>query len=97
MFLSKPFNITVILDYALTTDAKEAVVDQFYEDLQDLELKQTNKKDVLGFIGAWNAKVGREELPGVIGKFDLSVQNEARQRLTEFCQEHALVIANIIF
>ena len=72
-----------------TTNAKEAEVEWFYEDLQDLEL--TPKKDFLFFTGDWNAKVGSQEIPGTTGKFGLAVQNEARQRLTEFCQENALL------
>ena len=89
------FSLTVIQVYNSTTNAKEAEVEQFYEGLQDLlELKP--KKDVL-FIGDWNAKVGSQEIPGVTGKFYLGVQNEAGQRLTEFCQENALVMANILF
>ena len=95
-FQGKPFNITVIQVYALTSNAKEAEVEQFYEDLQDL-LELTPKKDVLFIIEDWNAKVGSEETPGVTGKFGLGVQNEAGQRLIEFCQENALVIANTIF
>jgi len=95
-FQGKPFNITVIQVYALTSNAKEAEVERFYEDLQDL-LKLTIKKDVLFIIGDWRAKVGSQELPGVKGKFGLGVQNEAGQRLTEFCQENALVIANTFF
>ena len=79
-----------------TTNAKEAEVEWFYEDLQDL-LELTPKKDILFFIGDWNAKVGSQEIPGVTGKFGLGVQNEARQRLTEFCQENALVTANALF
>ena len=79
-------NITVIQVYAPTTNAKEAEVERFYEDLQDL-LKLTPKKDVLFIIGDYNAKVGSQEIPGVTGKFGLGVQNEAGQRLTEFCQE----------
>ena len=74
-FQGKPFNITVIQVYTLTTDAKEAEVDWFYEDLQDL-LELTPKKDVLFIIGDWNAKVGSQEIPGVTGKFGLAVQNE---------------------
>ena len=74
---------------------QEAEVEWFYEDLQDLEL--TPKKDVLFVIGDWNAKVGSQETPGVTGKFVLGVQNEAGQRLIEFCQENALVIANTLF
>ena len=76
--------------------AKEAEVKQFYEDLQDL-LELTPKKDVLFIIGDWNAKVGRQETPGVTGKFGLGMRNEAGQRLTEFCQENTLVIANTLF
>ena len=92
----KPFNITVIQVYATTSNAEEAEVEWFYEDLQDL-LELTPKKDVLFIIGAWNAKVGSQETPGVTGKFGLGVQNEAGQRLIEFCQENALVIANTLF
>ena len=76
--------------------AEEAEVECFHEDLQDL-LELTHKKDVLFITGDWNAKVGSQETPGVTGKFGLGVQNEARQRLTEFCQENALVIANTLF
>ena len=95
-FQGKPFNITVIQVYAPTSNAEEAEVEQFYEDLQDLlELKP--KKGVLFIIGDWNAKVGSQEIPGVTGKFHLGVQNEAGQRLIEFCQENTLVIANILF
>ena len=98
LFPSKPFNITVIQVYAATTNAKEAEAELFYEDLQDfLELTPKKKKDVLFITGNWNAKVGSQEIPGVIGKFGLGVQNEACQRLTEFCQENGLVIANILF
>ena len=80
------------------TNAKEAEVEQFYEGLQDLvDLTPKVKKDVLFIIGDWNAKVGSQEMPGVTGKFGLEVQNEAGQRLTEFCQENALVIANTFF
>ena len=92
-FQGKPFNITIIQVYALTSNYEEAEVEQFYEDLQDL-LEPTPKKDVLFIIGDWNAKVGSQETPGVIGKFALRLQNEAGQRLLEFCQENALVIAN---
>ena len=95
-FQGKPFNIMVIQVYALTSNAEEAEVEQFYEDLQDL-LELTPKKDVLFIIGDWNAKVGSQETPGVTGKFGLGVQNEAGQWLTEFCQENALVIANTLF
>ena len=94
-FQGKPFNITVIQVYALTSNAEEAEVERFYEDLQDL-LELTPKKDVLFIIGDWNAKVGSQETPGVAGKFGLGVQNEAEQRLIEFCQENALVIANTL-
>ena len=92
----KPFNITVIQVYAPTSNAEEAEVEWFYEDLQDL-LELTPKKDVLFITGAWNAKVGSQETPGVTGKFGLGIWNEAGQRLTEFCQENALVIANTPF
>ena len=94
-FQGKPFNITVIQVYAPTSNAEEAEVEWFYENLQDLELRP--KKDVLFIIGDWNAKVGSQETPGVTGTFDLGMQNEARQRLIEFRQENALVIANIFF
>ena len=86
----------VIQVYALTSNTEEAEVEQFYEDLQDL-LELTPKKDVLFIIGDWNAKVGSQETPGVTSKFSLRVQNEAGQRLIEFCQESALVIANTLF
>ena len=95
-FQGKPFNIMVIQVYAPTSNAEEAEVERFYEDLHDL-LKLTSKKDVLFIIGDWNAKVGSQELPGVTGNFGLGVQNKAGQRLTEFCQDNALVIANILF
>ena len=95
-FQGKPFNITVIQVYASPTNAEEAEVELFYEDLQDL-LELTTKKDFLFIIGDWNAKVGSQEIPGVTGKFGLGVQNEAGQRLTDFCQENALVIATTIF
>ena len=95
-FQGKPFNSTVIQIYAPTSNVEEAKVEQFYEDLQDL-IELTPKKDVLFIIGNWNEKVGSLEIPGVIGKFGLGVQNEAGQRLTEFCQESALVIANTLF
>ena len=95
-FQGKPFNITVIQVYAPTSNAEEAEVDHVYEDLQDL-LELTPQKDVLFIIGDWNAKVGSQKTPGVTGKFGLRVQNEARQRLIEFCQENALVIANTLF
>ena len=95
-FQGKPFNIMVIQVYALTSNAEEAEVERFYEDLQD-RLELTHKKDVLFIIGDWNAKVGSQEIPGVSGKFDFGVQNEAGQWLTEFCQEKALVIENTFF
>ena len=95
-FKGKPFNIMVIQTYAPTRSAEEAEVEWFYEDLQDL-LERTPKKDVLFVIGDWNAKVGSQETPGVTGTFGLGVQNEARQRIIEFCQENALVIANTLF
>ena len=93
-FQDKSFNITVIQVYAQTNNAEEADVEQFYEDLQDL-LELTPKKDVLFIIGDWNAKVGSQEIPGVTGEFDLGIQNETGQRLTEIHQENTLVIANI--
>ena len=92
----RPFNITVIQVYAKTSNAEEAEVEWFYEDLQDL-LELTPKKDVLFIVGDWNAKVGSQETPGRTGKFGLGVQNEARQRLIGFFQENALVIANTLF
>ena len=94
-FQGKPFNIRVIQVYAPTSNAEEAEVERIYEDLQNL-LELTPKKDVLFIIGDWNAKVGSQETPGVRGKFALGVQNEAGQRLTEFCRENALVIANTL-
>ena len=95
-FQGKPFNSMVIQVYALTSNAEEAEVEWFYEDLQDL-LELTPQKDVLFIIGDWNANVGSQETPGVTGKFGLGVYNEAGQRLIEFCQENALVIPNILF
>ena len=92
-FQGKPFNITVIQAYAPTSNAE---VEWFCEDLQEL-LELTPKKDVLFIIGDWNAKVGSQETPGVTGKFGLGIRNEAGQRLIEFCQENALVIANTLF
>ena len=85
-FQGKPLNITVIQVFAPTSNAEEAEAEWFYEDLQDL-LELTAPKDVLFIIGDWNATVGSQEIPGVTGKFGLGVQNEAGQRLTEFCQE----------
>ena len=95
-FQGKPFNIMMIQAYAPTSNMEEAEVEHFYEDLQDL-LELTPKKDVLFIIGDWNAKVGSREPPGVTGKFGLGIRNEAGQRLIEFCQENALVIANTLF
>ena len=92
----KPFSIIAIQVYAPTINAEEVEVECFHEDLQDL-LEIMPKKDSLFIIGDWNAKVGSQEIPGVTGKFSLGVQNEAGQRLTEFCQENALVIANTLF
>ena len=95
-FQGKPFNITVIQVYAPASNAEEAEVEWFYEDLQGL-LELTPKKDVLFIIGDWNAKVESQETAGVTGKFGLGVQNEAGQRLIEFGQENTLVIANTHF
>ena len=95
-FQGKPFSITLIQAYAPTSNAKEAEVKRFYEDLQDL-LELTPKKDVFVIIRDWNAKVGSQETPGVTGKFDLGVRNNAGQRLIEFSQENTLVIANTLF
>ena len=95
-FQGKPFSIMVIQACAPTSNAEEAEVEQFYEDLQDL-LELTPKKDVFFIIGDWNAKVEIQEIPGITGKFGLGVQNEAGQRLIEFCQENTLVIANTLF
>ena len=95
-FQGKPFNITVIQVYAPTSNAEEAEIEQFYEYLQDL-LELTPKKDVIFIIGDWNAKVGSQETPGITGTFGLGMWNEAGQRLREFCQENALVIANTLF
>ena len=95
-FQGKPFNIIVIQACAPTSNTEEAEVERFYEDLQEL-LELTPKKDVLFIIGDWNAKVGSRETRGITGKFGLVVQNEAGQRLIEFCQENALVIANTLY
>ena len=95
-FPRQPFNITVIQAYATISNAEEAEVEWFHEDLQDL-LELTPKKDVLFIIGDSNAKAGSQETPGVTGKFGLGIRNEAGQRLIEFCQENALVIANTLF
>ena len=94
-FQGKPFNNTVIQVYVPTTNAEDAEVEEFYEDLQDLEL--TPQRDILSIIGEWNAKVGSQEIPWVTGIFGIGVQNEGGQRLTEFCQENVLVIANTLF
>ena len=96
LFQGKPFNITVIQVYAPISNAKEAEVGLFYEDPQNL-LELTPQKDVIFIIGDWNAKVGSQETPGVTGKFGLGMWNEAGQRLIEFYQENALVIANTLF
>ena len=95
-FQGKPFNTTITQVYAPTSNDEEPEVELFYEDLQDL-LELTPKKDVLFIIGDWNAKVGSQETPAVTGKFGLGIWNEAGQRLIEFCQENALVIANTLF
>ena len=94
-FQGKPFSITVIQVYAPISNAEEAEAEWFYEDLQEL-LELTPQKDVPFIIGDWNAKVGSQETPGVTGKFGLGVQNEAGQRLIEFCKENALVIVNTL-
>ena len=86
-FQGKPFNIIVIQVYALTSNAEEAEIEQFYKDLQGL-LELTPEKHVLFITGNWNAKVGSQEIPGIMGKFGLGVQNEAGQKLIEFCQEN---------
>ena len=93
---SFPRQTVSISVYAPTTNAKEAEVERLYEALQDL-LEFTLKKDVIFIIGDWNAKEGGQEIPGVTDKFGLGVQNEAGQRLTEFCQENTLAIANTLF
>ena len=85
-FQGKPFSITVIQVYALTSNTEETEVERFYEDLQDL-LELTPKKDVLFIIGDWNAKVGSQEIPGVTGKFGFGVQNEVGQRLRDLTGE----------
>ena len=95
-FQGKPFNITVMQVYALTSNAEEAEVEWFYGDLQDI-LELIPKKDVLFITGDWNAKAERQETPGVTGKFGIGEQNVAGQRLTDFCQENTLVIANTLF
>ena len=95
-FQGKPFTITVIQVFTPTSNAEEAEIEWFYEDLHDL-LELTPKKDVLIIIGDWNAKVGSQEIPEVTGKFGLGVQKEAGQKLADFCQENALIIANSLF
>ena len=95
-FQGKQFNIMVTQFYAPTTNAEEAEVEHFCEDIQDL-LELTSKKGVLFITGNWNAKIGSQGTPGVTGKFGLGIQNEAGQRLTEFCQENAPVIINTLF
>ena len=95
-FQDKPFIITVIQVYAPTSNPEEAEVERFYEDLQDL-VELTPQKVILFIIGGWNAKVGSQETPGVTGKFGLGTQNEAGQKLIEFCQENTLVITNTLF
>ena len=95
-FQGKPFNITVIQVYVTTSNAEEAEVEWFNEELQDF-VDLTSQKDVLFIIGDWDAKVGSQETPGVTGKFGLGIRNEVGQRLMEFCQENALVIANTLF
>ena len=95
-FQSKPFNITVIQVYAPTSNAEEAEIEWFYEDLQDL-LKVTAREDVLFITGDWNKKVGGQEIPGVTGIFGLGIQKETGQRSIECCQENTLVIANTHF
>ena len=98
-FQGKPFNITVIQVYAPTTNAEEAKVEWFYEDLQDLvelTIILKKEKDVLFIIGDWNSEVGSQEIPGVTDKFGLGVQNQAGQRQIEFGQENSMVIANTL-
>ena len=95
-FQGKPFNISVIQVYAPTSNTEEAEVEWFYEDLQE-RLEQTLKKDVLFIIWDWNAKVGSQGTPGVTGKYGLGIRNEAGQRLIDFCQENALIIANTLY
>ena len=95
-FQGKPFNITVIQAYVPASNAEEAEVEWFYEDLQDL-LELTPIKDILFIMGNRNSKVESQERAGVTGKFGPGIQNEAAQRLIEFCQENALFIANTLF
>ena len=94
-FQGKPFSMTVIRVYAPNSNDEEAEVERFYEDLEDL-LEIIPPKNILSIIGDWNTKVGSQETPGVTGKFSLGMRNEAGQRLIEFCQENALVIANTL-
>ena len=95
-FQGKPFHITVIQVYAPTCNAEESEVEHFYEDLKEL-LELTPPKNIIFLLGDWNANVGSQEVPEVTGKFGVGVQNEAKQRLIEFCQENALVLANTLF
>ena len=95
-FQGKPFNITVIQVYAPTSNAEEAEVKRFYEDLQDL-IELSPQNDVLFIIGDWDAEVGSQEIPGVTGTFGPGIWNESRQRLIEFCKENTLVITNTLF
>ena len=95
-FQGKPLNIAVIQVYAPISNAEEAEIEWFYEDLRDL-LEIIPKRDVLFIIGDWNEKVGSQETPGVTSKFGFGIWTEAGQRLREFCQENALVIANTFF
>ena len=95
-FQGKPFNITVLQVYALTSNAEEVEVEWFYEGLQNL-LELTPKKDVLFITGGWYVKAGNQKISAEAGKFGLVVQNEAGQRLTEFCQENTLVMVNTLF
>ena len=96
IFLTRSLVFPILQVYAPTSNAEEAEVEWFYEDLQDL-IELTPKKDVLFIIGAWNAKVGSQETPEVTGKLGLGIRNESGQRLIEFCQENTLVIANTLF
>ena len=95
-FQGKPFNITVIQVYATSSNAEEADVEWFYEDIQNL-LELTPQKDILFIIRDWNSEIGSQEIPGATGKFGLGVRNEAGKRLIEFCQENAQVIAKTLF
>ena len=96
-FQGKPFNITLIQAYGPSSNIEESEVEWFYEDLQDLLELTPKKKDVFLIIGDWNAKVGSQEVPKVIGKCGLGIQGEAGQRLTELCQKNTLVIENTLF